>query len=105
MNSLKELKESVSSIQYLLQKNPIKDEEFNKVIINMKNEIIKQTLTFLILEKKNHVLDKININENIQKLYTNNKEPMSIDLEYDKKYKIEAKINELNKLIEIIKDL
>ena len=105
MESLKDLKETISIIQYLLEKDNINDEEFDKVIYNLKNELIKQTLTHLILSKKNYILDKLDINENIQKLYKNNMEPNNIDLEYDKKYKIESKIEELNKIIEIIKDL
>lgn len=105
MQALNSLKETISIIQYLLEKNTINDEEFEKSIYTLKDELIRNVLTYLILEKKNHVLDKININKNIQKLYKNDKEPNIIDLEYDKKYKIETKIEELNKLIEIIKEL
>lgn len=105
MQALKDLKETISIIQFLLEKNIINDEEFEKSIYTLKDELIRNVLTYLILEKKNYVLDKLNINENIQKLYKKDKEPNIIDLEYDKKYKIETKIEELNKLIEIIKEL
>jgi hypothetical protein len=105
MEALKNLGIVVSNIKQLLSENFIKDENFNNGINNIKKDLINHTLVYLNSQKKNYLLNKIDINENIQNLYKENKEPNNIDLEYDKKYKVETKIEEINKLIEIIKDL
>jgi hypothetical protein len=105
MNSLQDLNDVIACILHLLKEDPIKDQIFDKTIYNFKQEIVNNTITYLILKKKNHLLDKININENIQHLYIKYKESTFIDCEYDKKYKVELEIEKINKLIEIIKDL
>lgn len=105
MEALKNLGIVVSNIKQLLTHNSIKDDNFDNDINNIKKDLINRTLVHLTLQKKNYLLENLNINENIQNLYKENKEPNIIDLEYDKKYNLDTKIEELNKLIEIIKDL
>jgi hypothetical protein len=105
MEALKNLGIVISNIKQLLTHNYIKDDNFDNDINNIKKDLINRTLVHLTLQKKNYLLENLNINENIQNLYKENKEPNIIDLEYDKKYNLDTKIEELNKLIEIIKDL
>lgn len=105
MEALKNLGIVISNIKQLLSHNSIKDDNFDNDINNIKKDLINRTLVHLTLQKKNYLLENLNINENIQNLYKENKEPNIIDLEYDKKYNLDTKIEELNKLIEIIKDL
>lgn len=107
MNSLLDLKETLNVIFDLFKDETYINLEshFSSNVKSLKYDFLRNLVSHLILEKRNYIVESMVINEKIQSLYICKKDPTIIDLEFQKKYILEKKIEVLSMKIEAIKNL